>query len=298
MVINFYKSLQSMRNFAYKFAIFMSFAFVFVALTDSGVMAQSSDVQFEGNRLSQLRLIGAKTEWQGKDRLVAGIEIKLAPKWKTYWRTPGDTGIPPFFDWSGSENLARADVLFPTPHRFKDPSGMTIGYKSDVTLPVVLTPKDPSKPVKLKLDAQYAICHDLCVPVNAKQALTVDGTGSNKDEPLVSMALSMTPLLVDGPQSKLGVQEIRYLTTSKAPQLNLKVQVPQGTKKTDLFVEGENGLYVPTPKMDGKADASSGRLNYRIDLGDVDDPAKFQTAKLNCTVVADYKSITQPCSVQ
>src|SRR6476661_4306539 len=50
----------------------------------------------------------------------AGVEIKLEPGWKTYWRYPGDSGVPPTFDFSASDNVKEATVLFPAPVRFPD----------------------------------------------------------------------------------------------------------------------------------------------------------------------------------
>ncbi len=72
--------------------------------------------------------------------LRAGIEIKLQPGWKTYWRYPGDSGVPPQFDFAGSENLASAEVLYPAPHSFKDEAGTSIGYKETVVFPVASRP--------------------------------------------------------------------------------------------------------------------------------------------------------------
>ena len=78
----------------------------------------------------------------------AGVEIKMQPGWKTYWRYPGDSGVPPRFDFSGSENLKEAKVLFPAPHLFTDETGHSLGYKNSVIFPLVLAPQQPGKPVR------------------------------------------------------------------------------------------------------------------------------------------------------
>ncbi len=80
---------------------------------------------------SRVRLVGGAS--------LVGIEIELPEGWKTYWRTPGEAGgVPPAFDWSGSKNLASAQVLYPAPKRFSDSSGDTVGYKGTIVLPVLL----------------------------------------------------------------------------------------------------------------------------------------------------------------
>ncbi|MGB3141534.1 MAG: protein-disulfide reductase DsbD domain-containing protein, partial [Aestuariivirga sp.] len=66
----------------------------------------------------------------------AGILAELEPEWKTYWRMPGDSGIPPQFDWAGSQNSAAIEVGFPVPRRFNDEGGETIGYHDRVVFPV------------------------------------------------------------------------------------------------------------------------------------------------------------------
>src|SRR5215468_11734755 len=68
----------------------------------------------------------------GDAQLRAGVEIKMQPGWKTYWRYPGDSGVPPHFDFSGSENLKAADVLYPAPHLLTDDTGQSLGYKDTI----------------------------------------------------------------------------------------------------------------------------------------------------------------------
>src|ERR1700676_3846218 len=102
----------------------------------------------------------------------SGIEIKLQPGWKTYWRYPGDSGVPPRFDFSGSENLARAKVLYPAPRLFNDETGNSLGYKDAVIFPLQVSPKDPGKPVTLRLKFDYAVCEKLCIPAEGRAELT------------------------------------------------------------------------------------------------------------------------------
>lgn len=284
------------------FSVF-SVVLLTMGMVMSGLSASAEAGGFEtswlGGDRTQMRLISAEAEWQGKLESFVAIEIRLAPKWKTYWRTPGDTGIPPSFDWSSSKNLLKAEVLYPVPSRFVDPTGMSIGYKSGVTLPVKLTPIDPSKPVELVLDANYAICHDLCIPVAVKQALVVERQSLSPFVPVLSMAISELPLPTKSPHKKLGVSKVRLVSGVKK-SLTIKLNVPVKAEKIDLFVEGPDGLYVPTPKpvvKKGAANVSGARL-FKIDLSDVDDPKKFVGAHLTCTLQADDLAVVQPCIVE
>ncbi len=259
-----------------------------------GELTTSTD--WQGGKRSQLRLIAGEAEWQGQTRLFAGIEIRLAPNWKTYWRTPGDTGIPPDFDWSGSENLFKAEVLYPVPIRFKDPGGFSIGYKSRVTLPVLLQPIDPLKPIKLKLNAAYAICYDLCVPVSAEHSLVLTHPLEGPFGPVFSMALAEIPQLT-GPESEVGVRKVNYLGGDRKI-LEIEVQGAKPRDDIELFVEGADGLYVPMPKRVIAEEGKGDDVRFQINLAGVDDPDVFQTAKLICTLKVGERPIVQPCNVR
>lgn len=122
---------------------------------------------------------------------MAGLELRLAPGWKTYWRAPGDGGIPPSFDWSGSENLASARVLWPQPQVFHLNGLRSIGYVGDVVLPVEVTPRDPSRPVRLRAAVDLGVCRDVCVPAELTLDARLDGAGAA--DPAIRAALADRP---------------------------------------------------------------------------------------------------------
>ena len=99
---------------------------------------------------SRARLFSAGTS-DGPANLLAGVQIELDPGFKTYWRNPGESGLPPAFDWAGSENLAKVEVLWPAPTRFEDASGVSYGYLDGVTFPIRVTAEDQRRPVRLAL---------------------------------------------------------------------------------------------------------------------------------------------------
>ena len=127
-----------------------------------------------------VRLVAGDSK-NGDAQLRAGIEIKMQPGWKTYWRYPGDSGVPPQFDFSGSENLKAAEVLYPAPHLFTDETGQSLGYKERVILPLVVSPQQPGKPVRLRLKIDYAVCEKLCVPAEGRAELTL-GPGDSASQ--------------------------------------------------------------------------------------------------------------------
>jgi DsbC/DsbD-like thiol-disulfide interchange protein len=99
---------------------------------------------------------------------VAAVEIRLAPGWHTYWRVPGEAGIPPTFDWTASVNLASVTYEWPRPAVFDRYGLKTFGYADTLVLPVLLTPTDPAAPIEVALDLAFGICEDICVPAEAR----------------------------------------------------------------------------------------------------------------------------------
>jgi DsbC/DsbD-like thiol-disulfide interchange protein len=95
---------------------------------------------------------------------MAAVDLTLAPGWKTYWRSPGEAGIPPSFNWSGSTNVAAVRIHWPAPSVFQANGLQTIGYHDRLLLPVEVRPIDPSLPVRLSLRLDLGICDEICLP--------------------------------------------------------------------------------------------------------------------------------------
>jgi DsbC/DsbD-like thiol-disulfide interchange protein len=114
---------------------------------------------------ARVRLL-AGADQPGKG-VLAGVEIVMAEGWKTYWRNPGEAGVPPNFDWSGSSNTASIKVDYPAPMRISDPAAEMIGYKTSVLFPISIMPQVPGEPVDLRLALEFAVCREICIPAQA-----------------------------------------------------------------------------------------------------------------------------------
>jgi DsbC/DsbD-like thiol-disulfide interchange protein len=170
-----------------------------------------------------------------------GIEIALTPGWKTYWRYPGDAGIPPRFDWSGSENVAAVEVFYPAPKRITDGSGqVSIGYEGSVIFPLSIRVTDPTKPVRLKLKLDFATCEKICIPAEAVLALEV--AADTAEEAALKDALKRVPKprkLGDGePLAIVSASVDRgKLPGGKDAQILVTVNASSAAP-LDLFAEG------------------------------------------------------------
>ena len=141
------------------------------------------------DQLVQLEVLdGGKTAngtYQG------ALRLTLKDGWKTYWRAPGDAGIPPQFNWSRSGNVGDVSITWPAPSVFDQNGLQSIGYEDQLVLPVEITPKNPTKPVRLRGEMDIGVCKDVCVPGRLDFDHTLDaGAGRN---PAIAAALAQRP---------------------------------------------------------------------------------------------------------
>ena len=153
----------------------------------------ASSSSWETDTHSAVRLLAARPIVESGVRyLRAGVEIKLQHGWKTYGRDPGDSGVPPTFDFAGSDNVKSVAVLWPEPERFAEGDGFTMGYKDDVVFPLRVVPRTRARPVTLRLNLEYAVCEKLCIPAKAKLELVLTRAGGAFDDE-VSAAEARVP---------------------------------------------------------------------------------------------------------
>ncbi len=135
--------------------------------------------------------------WRMADgHYMAAVELVLAPGWKTYWRAPGDVGIPPSFDWKASGNLGTAQVRWPEPEVIDSAGMVSLGYHERVVLPVEVTPKGAG-PVQVALAMDLGVCNDICLPAHLELQGVLEGAGAPDDE--ISAALAKVPQRVSLP---------------------------------------------------------------------------------------------------
>jgi len=131
---------------------------------------------------ARVRLVSAVPATGTAQRVQLGLEIQLDPGWKTYWRAPGEGGLPPRFDWSGSSNLESVSLAWPAPKRFTIGGMESVGYSEHVILPVEAALARAGEPLTVRLSLQYAVCREICMLVDAKLALELPGLAQQTAE--------------------------------------------------------------------------------------------------------------------
>ena len=281
--------------------------FAFVAAAIAGAAAAHGQAAADPNPASpwtelqnvRVRLLAGPPAAKTAKSYLAGVELSLAEGWKTYWRMPGDAGVPPNFDWSGSTNVASLEVRYPAPMRLPEPAAETVGYKHSVLFPVEVVPRDPSLPVGLTLVLEFGVCRDVCVPSEAKFSLTLPPAGmTGMASPAILAALEKVPRLAtsrraDDPR----IMRAAAILEGGAPHLSVVARFPLGDRGADLFIEAPDGLYVPMPKrlpeIDAggearlEADSASGLVRFEVDLARSSNAYELRGKTLRLTLVSD-----------
>jgi len=122
---------------------------------------------------------------------MAALRVSLAPGWKTYWRTGGETGIPPKLDWQGTGNLDHVVYHWPRPDIIDADGIQVIGYHNELLLPIELFPTKNGAPIEAHVNVQIGVCSDVCIPVSADLSATFS-PNSDTDRFLIELALTDT----------------------------------------------------------------------------------------------------------
>ncbi len=223
---------------------------------------------------------------------LAGLAITLAPDYKTYWRTPGDSGLPPVFDWSKSKNVRQVDVLWPVPQRFDDQAGSSIGYEGSVLLPLSVRVIDPAQEAVLALNLSFGVCKTICIPAKGDAMISLlPGGKPTPQAAAINRALASVPVPAKLESGAVpGIVSAKFVKDGPKWALEADTLVPEGRKIVDLFVEGpDSWLFgASVPIVSAKADrAGLQRIVYRAPLEDVPPGFSFAGTKLTLTIAAD-----------
>lgn len=152
----------------------------------------AANAQFMGRSADDVVEVTFLEGWRiSGDRHMAGIRIDLAPGWKTYWRAPGEGGVPTQLRLTEVEGITGLAIHWPSPEVFQSNGMRSIGYLGDVVLPVELV-LDGSGSYSLDGHLDFGVCQDICMPVSLSLSGTFTSDGTR--DPLIGAALSDRPL--------------------------------------------------------------------------------------------------------
>ena len=218
--------------------LFLGF-FALTALATGQVMAAASD--WVDTAETSVRLISATDTVGELGELRFGLEIQLQPGWKTYWRSPGDGGLPPSLNWEQSANIADTRMDWPAPHRFSILGIESIGYEKSVIYPIRVTPGRPGEPITATVSLDYLTCKAICVPQHADLTLHLPAgkASPSQDAFLLGQASGRVP----GP-SMPGFQLAKAeVMEGQGARWWLKLETTTPLAQPDVFVESADANF-------------------------------------------------------
>lgn len=214
-----------------------------------------------------VRLVSAVTGVGGGETLSLGLQFRMQPGWKVYWRSPGSGGLPPVIEWQGSENAGEAGILWPAPKRFEVLGIESFGYSDEVVFPIHLAVPRPGQPVRLAAAVDYLTCREICIPYQAALRLDVPAgpAAPSPEAPLIGRFLERVP--GDGAAAGLAIEQVGVARAGDRRHLVTTVRSPTPPAKPDLFVE------TPVPVDFGAPAVTAVAGGYRLESVIAGDPA-------------------------
>ncbi len=224
--------------------------------------------------------------WRDADGThIAAIRLTMADGWHTYWRTPGEAGIPPQFRLEPSDNLSGLAVHWPVPIRFEDNGYNSIGYTGEVVIPMRLRPETEGLPIALKGEVQIGVCDDICVPV----WLEIDSVlpASGVPDAVIRAALKSKPLTRR--EARAGEVRCTVEAITDGLRLTAVLDLPEfGSDEFAVVEFADRSVWI----SEAQVSRDSGRLTAVAEMVPANGkPFLLQRDDLVFTVLADGRSV-------
>jgi thiol:disulfide interchange protein DsbD len=200
------------------------------AASAGSTAALSQGAVATGNHVA-VRLIGETTNVVAGRPFQVALRQDIQPGWHTYWSNPGDSGLPTTIDWSLPEGFSAAQILWPTPERFKTGPVVSYGYEGEVLSPIsVDVPHDlqPDSTVTLNAHVSWLACSDICIPEETDVSLSVQ----------VGAMLRLDPLWADAfatVRARLpATNPFPTTTTSSSEEITVRLAMGDATRLSDV----------------------------------------------------------------
>ncbi|MCC4239423.1 protein-disulfide reductase DsbD family protein [Thalassospira povalilytica] len=294
-----------LRHLIIRFTVLFAMTVLSVSSFGTANAAQDMTTAWTDEDFASVRLISAQTRTNGSDTLRLGLEFELQPDWKIYWRSAGDAGFPPQLDWTGSENIGDATILWPAPHRFSIFGLETFGYKKQIILPIDVAIPNPDQPVSVRLNVDYLVCSDICIPASANFNLDIPATAADSSASVASNQahqiekfVSRVPLR--GTDLPISVNSITAQSGSEQPVLRLGISglTDADVSVDDILIESDLRAGFGMPTAVSQPAGSSPDLSYfELPVFGLADGQSLDQAALTVTVIAGPLSVEQPVTV-
>jgi len=195
--------------------------------------------------IGEARLISAVTARGDLDHLPLGLEFRLAPKWKIYWRTPGEAGLPPTIDLLADGDPLESRIKWPVPKRFNAFGFDNYGYDNIVILPLDVSGFTAGGPLQLSGQIDALVCADICVPLSGvvKMTMPAGPASPSVDARAIAQAAALVPR--QGGNASLVPDHLWQAADALYMRFSAPVTID------DIFIEGIEGVAFKRPHLDG-----------------------------------------------
>ena len=241
-------------------------------LLSSSALAMSSG--WVSSDFSQIRLIAVQ---DGENGLRAGLHIRLETGWKTYWRSPGDSGVPTVVDWAASNNVDVAGISWPVPKRMVLSGYQSFVYQDEVVLLLDAKPVKAGQAVHLAADVNYAVCKDICVPLLASLKLELQpgqtGKGDRVHARLLDRFRTRVPeisTVSSGGREQgngLNFSAVDLGTGNRKQVLEVVLDSKEPLGDADVFAEAAMPFSFSPPKVKFSPDRRQARFSFVVNGG-------------------------------
>ncbi|MFN3661153.1 protein-disulfide reductase DsbD domain-containing protein [Yoonia sp.] len=238
-----------------------------------------------GQSADDLASVTVLPGWREADGThVAALRIDLADGWKTYWRAPGDGGIPPTFAISGSGVIAM-QPHFPVPEVYETFGIRSIGYENSVTFPLRLQIPDVGSAVGISGQIEIGVCDEVCIPVTLDFSALLPPDGIS--DPAIVAALRDRPLTRT--EAQVGTVTCTVTPISDGLQLTTMITMAQTAAEEVVVIEaGDPNVWVSEPHVTRQG----GQLTAVVDMVHISgQPFALDRSALRFTVLGAGKAV-------
>lgn len=235
------------------------------------------------NDQSQVRLISAVSATGSLETLRLGLQFRMQPGWKVYWRSPGPTGYPPEVDWTRSVGVDDVEFFWPAPSRFEIFGIEAIGYKKEVVFPLDIAVSQPGEPASLRASVSYLTCKDICIPGEALLALDIPAgpSAATAFAATIDRFRARVPVAADSLDVAMEQAVVRELEDG-AVRLRVAIRSARPLSELDLFAEGPEYAFFENPEIRLSED---GRFAVVTQLGTGATATEVESAPMLATLV-------------
>jgi len=226
--------------------------------------SQGQSQTYEGKQLVKAELLADTNAVVPSKPFTVGLLLRMAPAWHTYWKFPGDAGLPSELKWKLPEGWKIGEIQWPIPLKTTDPGDIqTYGYQDEVLLMQEITPPASinDSTVKLAGEANWLVCEKICIPGNASLQLELPRSVTSVPANAEIFARYRRLLPRDWPGAKVATANWKRARSDL--RLNVKSATLANYPNVDFYPLPQGDTVVGHPQLESR---SANEVVFRVPI--------------------------------